>query len=428
MVGSLSVARGAQGAGNDVIRGVLVGCGGRGRGAAKDFLQNENTKIVAIADAFEDAALLAAEAFEVPKEQCFWGFDAYRKALSVDCDYAILAAPPGFRPIHYKAAAEMGRNVFMEKPCLVDAPGYRLFCEANRIADAKNLKVGVGMQRHHQDSYLQGMREIADGKYGDVRAMHIYWDAGYVWVRPKKPTWTELEYQVRNWYYFTWLCGDHLVEQHVHNIDVSNWVMTATTPGTDYREKYAHPVKVNAIGGRQVRTGTPEFGEIFDHHYCEFTYADGRKTFSQCRQQEGTWNLVSEDVIGSKGNGPVQVLPKGGGLYQKENVDLSQVWQTEQSGVRGPYQIEHTDLINAIKSGERYNEGWMGAISSMTGVLGRYASYSGREIAWDDAVANGPALMIYDDHDKLTWESKAPVQPLENGLYPIAMPGVWKPW
>lgn len=405
-LGNLGVARSAHAQGGEVLRAIVIGCGGRGKGAASDFLQNENTKIVAVADAFEDNAKGAANQFQVPQECCFWGFDAYRKALAVDCDYVILAAPPGFRPIHYKAAVEAGKHVFMEKPCCVDAPGFRMLIEANKIADQKGLKVGVGLQRHHEQSYINGLAEIADGKYGDILYTRVYWNGGGVWVRGRKPEWTEMEYQMRNWYYFNWLCGDNICEQHVHNIDVGNWVMAVTDPNANLTDKYAHPVEVNAMGGREVRKGSPNYGEIFDHHFCEFTYADGRKMYSQCRHQPNTWNNVSEAAHGTKGNG--RVPSRGGG--------------------RGPYQQEHTDLIAAIKEGKAYNEGWLGAYSSMTAVVGRYASYSGQVVKWDEAVEKGPALMIYENHDQLTMNSEAPVKLLESGEYPIAVPGVWKPW
>ena len=345
----LSVARSAHAAGDEVIKAVIIGCGGRGKGAGHDFLDNENVKIVAVADAFEDSAKGAAKEFGVPEENCFWGFDAYRKALAVDCEYVILATPPGFRPIHFKAAIEAGKNVFMEKPCCVDAPGFRMLCDACAMADEKNLKVGVGLQRHHEKAYLNGTKDILDGKYGDILYTRVYWNGGGVWVRDRQPEWTEMEFQMRNWYYFNWLCGDHICEQHVHNIDVGNWVMALTTPGCDLGANYAHPVKVNCMGGREVRKNNPNFGEIYDHFFAEFTYADGRQMFSQCRHQPNTWSSVSEHAHGSKGFGGV--AGRGGG--------------------RGPYQQEHTDLIAAIKSGAKYNEGWMGAYSTMTAVLAR---------------------------------------------------------
>lgn len=407
------VARSAHAEGSEKIKAVLIGCGGRGKGAASDFLQNENTEVIAVADAFEDNAKGAANQFKIAEDKVFWGFDAYRKVLAIaEAQYVIIATPPGFRPIHFKAAIEAGKNVFMEKPCCVDAPGFNMLIEAAKMADAKGLKVGVGLQRHHQQSYINGIREIVDGKYGDILYTRVYWNGGGVWVRPRAAQWTEMEYQMRNWYYFNWLCGDNICEQHVHNIDIGNWVMTVTDPNADMFEKYAHPVEVNAMGGREVRKSNGNFGEIFDHHFCEFTYADGRKMFSQCRHQPNTWSNVSEAAHGSKGFGSVS--SRGGG--------------------RGPYQQEHTDLIEAIKTGAKYNEAYLGAYSSMTAVIGRMASYSGKTIKWDDAVKNGKADMIYEGHDQLTMQSEAPVKPLPedqiiNGeVYAIAKPGVWKPW
>lgn len=410
------VARSAHAEGTEEIKAVLIGCGGRGKGAAANFLaaSNNTAKIVAVADAFLDNAKGAANQFGVAEDRVFAGFDAYRKVLAIsEATYVIIATPPGFRPIHFKAAVEAGKNVFMEKPCCVDAPGFKMLIEGAKIADEKNLKVGVGLQRHHQAGYINGIKEIQDGKYGDIIYSRVYWNGGGVWVRGRQPEWTEMEYQMRNWYYFNWLCGDNICEQHVHNIDIGNWVMSATNPDCNMTDKYAHPVEVNAMGGREVRKFSGNYGEIFDHHFCEFTYADGRKVFSQCRHQPNTWNSVSEAAHGSKGAGGV--ASRGQGI--------------------DPYQQEHVDLIAAIKSGIPYNEAYIGAYSSMTAVLGRYASYSGQVIKWDDAVANGKALMIYDGHDQLTMNSEAPVQPQPEDViektketYAIAVPGVWKPW
>ena len=406
------VARSAHAEGGEKIKAVMIGCGGRANGAANDFLSNPDTEIIACCDAFEDRAKGTAARLNIPEDRCFWGFDAYRKVLAIaEAQYVIIATPPGFRPIHFKAAVEAGKNVFMEKPCCVDAPGFKMLLEAAKLADDKNLKVGVGLQRHHEASYIAGINDIVEGKYGKILYTRVYWNGGGVWVRPRQENWTEMEYQMRNWYYFNWLCGDNICEQHVHNIDIGNWVMTATDPNANMYEGYAHPVEVNAMGGREVRKNSENYGEIFDHHFCEFTYADGRKMFSQCRHQPNTWSSVSEAAHGTTGAGGVS--SRGGGT--------------------DPYQQEHTDLIAAIKSGERFNEAYIGAYSSFTAVMGRYASYSGQVIRWDDAVKNGPALMIYDGHDQLTMNSEAPVKPLAEPtpageLYAIAQPGVWKPW
>jgi len=399
LAGGLNIARSAHAAESGELKACLIGCGGRGNGAASDFMKGGQmtetpTKIVAVADAFEDKAKGAAGRFKVPPEKTFWGFDAYRKAIDSGCDVCVIATSPGFRPIHHRAAIEAGKHVFMEKPCCTDAPGFNMLMETNKLADEKGLKVVVGLQRRHQGSYIQGIKEIQDGKYGDIIFTRVYWNGGGVWVRGRKPEQTEMEYQMRNWYYFVWLCGDNICEQHVHNLDIGNWVMGD------------HPVEANAMGGREVRKGK-DHGEIFDHHFVEYTYADGRKMYSQCRHIRGCWNSVSEAAHGTKGAGGVS--SRGG------------------KGA-GPYQQEHADLITAIKKNEKCNDGWYGATSSFTAVLGRMASYSGQVVRWDDLAKKGKPLMIYEDHDKLTMNSKPPVVPDANGNYPVAVPGQYKPY
>lgn len=393
LAGGLSIGRSAHAAEGGALKAVLIGCGGRGTGAAANYLKNENVKLIGVADAFEDKARGAANRYKVPEDMAFWGFDAYRKAIATDCDVCIIATSPGFRPIHYAAAVEAGKHVFMEKPCCTDAPGFNKLMEANKLADEKGLKVGVGLQRHHQASYIQGIKEIQDGKYGDVMFTRVYWNGGGVWVRGRRAEQTEMQYQMRNWYYFVWLCGDNICEQHVHNLDVGNWVMGD------------HPVEANAMGGREVRKGK-DHGQIFDHHFVEYTYADGRKMYSQCRHIRGCWGNVSEAAHGTKGNGGVSARARG----------------------NNPLDQEHTDLIAAIRNNQKYNEGWYGATSSMTAVLGRMASYSGQVVRWDDAIEKGPAEMIYENHDQLTMNSTPPVVPDEHGNYPVAVPGVFKPY
>ena len=387
---------GAHAAGSDELRIALIGCGGRGNGAANDNTKScTNTKIVAVADAFEDRAKGAAGNFNVPADKTFWGLDAYKKAIAADCNMVILATPPGFRPLHYKAAIEAGKHVFMEKPCCVDAPGYRTLQEANKLADQKGLKVGVGLQRRHQANYIAGIKEIHDGKYGDLICLRAYWNGGGIWHRKPREGWTEMQKQVNNWYHFIWLCGDNICEQHVHNLDVCNWA------------KDAHPVEANGMGGSEIRVKT--FGEtqIFDHHFVEFTYPDNSKMYSQCRHARGCWEDVSEYMHGSKGHGGATGRGRGRS---------------------GPYQQEHIDLVDAIRNNKPYNEGYYGATSSFTAVLGRMATYSGKVIKWDDAVKKGkeyaPGLAEY------TMQSKPPASamPDENGVYPIPMPGSYNPF
>ena len=329
---------------------------------------------------------LAAK-IDVPEERIFSGFDAYQKALATNPDIVMLATPPGFRPIHYAAAVAAGKHVFMEKPCCVDAPGFRSVMETNKLADAKGLKVAVGLQRRHSKEFVGKVKEIQEGSLGDLILTRAYWNQGPIWVRPRKPDQTEMQYQMRNWYHFVWLCGDHILEQHVHNIDVCNWV------------KNDHPVTANGMGSCQVRNNRG-IGQIFDNHFVEFTYKDGAKMYSQCRQQPRTWGKVSQFVHGTKG---AKELPGNGS---------------------DGYQQEHVHLVNAIRKSEKLNDGWYGATSSFTAVLGRMATYSGQEVKWDDAVAYGPSEMP----EKFAFDANPPAMPDADGNYPMAIPGQYKPY
>ena len=404
LAGQLNVTRSAHAAGSDLIKIALIGCGGRGRGAARDALRNTatpNVKLVALADAFEDRAENCLESLtkmfpdqvDVPKERVFAGFNGYQSAIDCDVDLVLLVTPPGFRPMQFEAAVAAGRHVFMEKPVAVDAPGVRRVLAANEEAKKKGLAVAVGLNMRHTVGIREVANRVRDGILGRLTFLRAYCNNAGVWVRPREPGQTEMEYQMRNWYYFNWLCGDHIVEQHVHNLDVSNWVMGG------------HPVEANGMGGREVRKGK-DHGQIFDHHCVEFTYADGRKMFSQCRHIPGCWNTVSEFAHGAKGAGNVATHAHG----------------------PNPYDQEHKDLIDAIRKNEKYNEGWFGATSSMTAVLGRMATYSGKVVRWDDAVKQGPAEMIYENHDQLTMQSTPPVVPDADGNYPVPVPGVYKPY
>jgi len=400
VAGPLSVARGAHAVGSDALRVALVGCGARGNGAVQNCLNaDEGAILVAVADAFQDSAKNSALALraafkdraQLPGERVFSGFEGFEKVLKCDADLVILATPPGFRPLHYTAAVKAGKHVFMEKPCCVDAVGYRQVMEANRLADEKNLKVGVGLQRRHDVSYIEGVKQIHDGAVGDVLFMSCYWNGNTPWIRRRQESEKEMEYQMRNWYFFAWLSGDNIVEQHVHNLDVINWV------------KNDHPVEASGMGGRQVRRGK-EVGHVFDHHVVEFTYQDGTRLFSQCRQMPGVWNHVAESVNGTRG---VSTCRAGG-------------------GGKNPYDQEHIDLVSAIRKDAKYNEGWFGATSSMTAVLGRMATYSGQVVTWEDAVAKGASQMP----KRLAWDSTPPIVPDKDGLYEhaVPVPGVYKPY
>lgn len=397
---------------DDAIKIALIGCGGRGTGAATQALSTkQNLKLVAMADAFRDRLddsykeltnneSTVKSRVDVPEERKFVGFEGYKKAIAL-ADVVILATPPGLRPIHFEEAIRQNKHVFMEKPVATDPAGVQRVLAAAEEAKKKKLNVVVGLQRHYQNSY----RELYKRKdmIGDIVSASCWWNNDGVWVRPRKPGQTEMEYQMRNWYYFNWLCGDHITEQHIHNIDVINWF------------KGGYPVKAQGMGGRQVRNGK-EHGEIFDHHFVEFHYADGTILNSQCRHIKGTMAKVDEMFVGTKGKifaGAANITDlKGKVLYQFDR-------KTENN----PYQTEHDELFAAIAKGEyKFADAENGAKSSMTSILGRMATYSGQVVLWDNAINSGLSLQpkVYD------FNAEAPVKPNADGYYPVAVPGITK--
>ena len=402
--------------GDDTVKVGLVGCGGRGTGAAGQALStNGNVKLTAVGDAFPENARGVVDAVkgglgskgdrvQVKPENIFDGLDAYQKVIDSGVDLVILATPPGFRPIHFEYAVKAGKHVFMEKPVAVDAPGVRQVIEANKIAKEKKLKVGVGLQRHHQAGYLETIKRIKDGAIGDVVAMRAYWNGGGVWDprKTREQCKTEMEYQVLNWYYYNWLSGDHICEQHIHNLDVINWIKG----GKD--KEAAYPVKANGMGGRQVRIDK-KYGEIFDHHFVEYEYSDGSRLSSQCRHIRGCWDSVSESVTGTKGTSNPSGSIHGPGIN----------WNFSEKQ-KDPYQVEHDDLFAAIRKGTEYNEGDNGAYSSMTAILGRLCTYSGKEISWNDAINSNLSLAP----KSYKWDAEPPVKANADGVYPIAVPGL----
>ena len=392
------------------LKSALSAAGGRGTGAANQAMNTEgDTQLVAMADAFQDKITSALrnikgnhpDKVEVPQERQFAGFDAYKKVLETDCDIVILATSPGFRPVHFEAAINAGKHVFMEKPVAVDPAGVRRVLEAAKKAKEKNLAVAVGLQRRHEDRYRETIQRLQDGMIGDIILSRAYWNGGGVWTRPRKEGQTEMEYQMRNWYYFNWLCGDHIVEQHIHNLDVINWL------------KNGYPVKAQGQGGRQVRTGIDN-GEIFDHHMIEFTYADGSKMLSQCRHQRNTWNSVSEHVHGTKGSADI-----GGARIR--DMDGKTIYSYGRGG-GGGHQEEHHHLFADLRKGIHPMEAEYGALSSMTAIFGRMCTYTGQELTWEDALNSD---IVTSPIDKFTnMKDVPPTKPDGDGRYPIPTPGV----
>ncbi len=403
---------------DDVIKVALVGCGGRGTGAAMQaLLSKQNVKLVAMADAFRDnvdkclkslmteesaEAVSARSRIDVPEERKFTGFDGYIKAIAL-ADVVILTTPPGFRPIHFAEAVKQNKHIFMEKPVATDPAGIQSVLATAAIAKQKKLNVVVGLQRHYQNSY----RELFQRKdlIGDITSAQAWWNNDGVWVRPRKAGQTEMEYQMRNWYYFVWLCGDHITEQHIHNLDVINWF------------KGGYPVKAQGMGGREVRKGK-EHGEIFDHHYVEFEYADGSILNSQCRHIPGTMSKVDELLIGTKGK-----IHCGAGRIT--DASGKSIYQFDRKTENNPYQTEHDELFAAIAKGEyKFADTENGAYSTMTSILGRMATYSGQVVDWNKAINSGINLTP----DKFDWNANQPILPFPgaDGIYPAAIPGVTK--
>jgi myo-inositol 2-dehydrogenase/D-chiro-inositol 1-dehydrogenase len=415
VVGALSVERSAFAAGSDTLKIALIGCGGRGTGAAGQALSTSGSvQLVAMADVFKDRleGSLATlnehhkDRIDVPADRQFVGFDAYKQAIAL-ADVVILATPPGFRPMQFEEAVNQGKHIFTEKPIATDAPGVRRFLAAVGESKKKNLKVGVGLQRHHRACYIEAVQRIHDGAIGDIVAARCYWNGQTPWLHKREDLekqagrkLTEMEYQMRNWYYFAWICGDHIVEQHIHNLDVVNWV------------KKGHPIRAHGMGGCQVRKG-PDYGEIFDHHYVEFEYEDGTRCSSECRHIPHCWDNVSEHFVGTKGT--AELADPGTAIIRG-----SKPWRWKKpENPKDAYQQEHDDLFEAIRSDKPYNEGENGAHSTMTAIMGRMCTYSGKVLEWNEALNSKVNLFP----DTLAWDATPKVLPGPDGLYPIARPG-----
>lgn len=406
------IARTAHAAGSDTIRYVLIGCGGRGTGAAEQIFNTKgNTKLVAVHDAFNANAKRCvdylskknADKVDVTPERIFTGIDGYKNAIDVDCDLVVIATPPGFKPQQFEYAVKKGRHVFMEKPVASDAPGVRRVLAAVEESKKKNLMVAIGLQRRHEPQYMDTIKRLHDGAIGDIICLRVYWNGNGIWHRERKPEMSEMEYQVNNWYHFNWLSGDQICEQHIHNLDVGCWV------------KNAFPVECNGMGGGEQRMGGDRrLSQIFDHTFCEYTFADGTKMFSQGRHLEGGWSNVSEFAHGSKGTSDPSGWIKG-----------ATNWDFNGKRVNGHQQEQH-DLIEALMAGKIYNEGEYGAKSTFTAILGREACYSGKVLKWDELLAKGRDLC--PGIDNYTLGSQPPAMPGEDGKYPVPVPGKYNPF
>jgi predicted dehydrogenase len=384
--------------GSDTLRVGLVGCGGRGAGAAVDYMgSHKGVELVAMGDLFKDRldsareALkgnLLPEAYRVADDQCFVGFDAYKQVIAAGVDVVLLAAPAHFRAAHFKAAVEAGKHVFIEKPVAVDPVGARSIIASSELAAKRGLTVVAGTQRRHSTKYRETIARIHDGAIGELVGAQCYWFRGHLWVREREPQWSDMEWQIRNFIYFTWLCGDCIVETLTHNIDIVNWAFGRP------------PASAVGVGGRQVRT-EPKYGNVYDHFAVEYVYGRDVRTNAVCREMPGCLDRVAEKIVGTKG---VAYVDRG--VIEGEKPYRAKVGNN-------PYIQEQIDFYSSIRAGKPLNEGRTVAESTLTAIMGRMSAYTGQEVTWD-FVANQSKLDLSPPKYEL---GSLPTPP-------VAMPGV----
>jgi myo-inositol 2-dehydrogenase / D-chiro-inositol 1-dehydrogenase len=408
LAGGLSIGRTAHAAGDDVLKIGLIGCGGRGAGAAANALgADKNCKLVALADAFGDRLQESLRALKsqagdkvaVDADHCFVGLDAADKLIQSGVDVVLLAEPPHFRPAHLKAAIAAGKHVFAEKPVAIDAPGVRSVLATAEEAKQKNLNLVVGLCWRYDYGVRETMKRVLDGAIGPIQTMQETYLAGTLWHRPRQPNWTEMEYQLRNWLYFSWLSGDFNVEQHIHSLDKAAWAMHDEPP-----------VQAWGLGGRQVRVD-PIYGDVYDHHAVVYEYKNGVQLYSYCRQMANVRQDVTDIFVGLKG---------------RANILQNKIEGPNHWHYTGPkpsmYDVEHQELFAAIRSGKTINNGLYGARSTMLAILGRMVNYTGQTLTWEQALNSQQSLAPA----KYAFDADPPILPGKDGKYPIAMPGVTK--
>jgi len=394
------------------IRVGVIGCGGRGTGAAVDCATaSPDVEIAALGDVFPDQLewslgqlkqKLAAPQLTVTPETCFSGFDAWKKVLASDVDLVILAAPPYFRPAHLEAAIQAGKHVFTEKPVAVDPIGVRSVIATAELATRKGLAIVAGTQRRHQAHYLEILKRLHGGDIGELVAGQCYWNMGALWVERAAQNWanryvkkwSDMEWQVRNWLFTGWASGDHIVEQHVHNLDVMNWAFGG------------HPVKCSGMGGRAARTD-PMYGNIYDHFAVEYEYPNGARVLSMCRQTAGAAENVSERVVGATG---FSYTDSADGYIRGKKA-----YENPQASPN-PYVQEHVDLVASIKAGKPLNEGRQVAESTLTAIMGRMSAYTGRALSWE-WVMNASQLDLTPPH--MDWKELPPLEVPVPGKTPL---------
>jgi len=415
LAGALDLSRSAYAAGSDAMRIGLIGCGGRGAGAVSNALSvNANARLTAMADAFADRMEGSRRALKqqrgeqvaVDDSRCFSGFDACRKLLESGVDVAILAEPPHFRPMHIETCIDAGVHVFAEKPMAVDAPGVRRVLAAGEKARQKKLSLVSGFETRYSETARELVKRVHDGAIGDILSIEGVYNVGPLWHRGRQPDWTEMQFQMRNWYYFTWLSGDHLVEQHVHFLDYTGWLM---------REE--PPLHAWGYGGRSQRV-EPKFGDIFDHHSVVYEYPNGPRVSAMTRQQSGCFNGIYSTVTGTKGQLRRSGTRRQSGLFTHKG---EVIWQPQSEG--GDAEVNcFREMFAAMRAGQPINDSLAMARSTMLAILGRMATHSGQRVTWEEGLASNLTLAP----KRYAWDADPPVLPGPDGAYPHPIPGVTK--
>lgn len=387
------------------LRAGVIGCGGRGTGAAVNFLNaGPNLQIVALGDLFQDRidncrkTLKEKFKVEIPDDKCFTGFDNYKKVLACDIDLIITATPPAFRPIHFAAAVEAGKHVFMEKPVCIDGPGARSIMATAKKAESQGLVVVTGTQRHHQRKYVESFKQIQKGMIGEIVSGNVYWNQSMLWFRNREDKWSDMEWMVRDWVNWKWLSGDHIVEQHVHNIDVFSWFTGKK------------PIKAVGFGARHRRLT----GDQFDMFSVDYEYEGGIRLHSMCRQIDGCVNNVSEFIQGTKGS-----WSSAGKDHEIKDLQGNVIWKTDGEKEKAehkqtdPYTLEHVDFINHIRAGKPLNQAVETAVSCLTAIMGRDSSYTGKAVTWDEVYNSAFSYM----------PEKLEIGPCDMKAYTVPVPG-----
>ena len=391
------------------LKAGLIGCGGRGTGAAQDFLNAaDNVTVVALGDVFPDRVenarkeLKEKHNIEIAAENCFVGFDAYQKVIDSGVDVVIIATPPLFRPTHFKYATEKGVHSFLEKPIAVDPEGYRMIMATAKQANAKGLCVVTGTQRHHQRAYVESYKKIMEGAIGEITGGVVYWNQSMLWFRERQKDWNDCEYMIKDWVNWKWLSGDHIVEQHVHNIDVFTWFSGLK------------PVKAVGFGSRQRRIT----GDQYDNFSIDFTMENGIHLHSMCRQIDGCSNDVSEFLQGTKGtwesggggSGACVIKDLAGNVLWQYDLEAEKAAHLQQNN---PYVLEHVNWISCIRQGTPIMQAEETAVSNLAAIMGRESAYTGKTVTWDEISAASLNYM----------PEKLELGPMDMGKYTVPVPG-----